>query len=155
MKYLLMIVTALAMIGTATATSRVADAVVAADAARRPLLREIAQGLSNRKLAGEKPAEVFRIFNMLKTFLTFILVATIGSALLAQTPTPTPESAIYLRNAPEVVRDHPGKCPKCGMELVPGLKKGNIQHRTSNIQHRMQRRFTLTERRDELPVVRS
>src|SRR5262249_59847712 len=32
---------------------------------------------------------------------------------------------------PEVITDHPGNCPKCGMKLVP-LKHG--EHRTSNVQ---------------------
>jgi hypothetical protein len=48
---------------------------------------------------------------------------------------------------PEVVADHPGKCPKCGMELVPLKAKSkhrthstssgqaNIQHPTSNSEH--------------------
>src|SRR4029077_15064814 len=32
---------------------------------------------------------------------------------------------------PEVITDHPGNCPKCGMKLVP-LKEG--ERRTSNVQ---------------------
>src|SRR5262249_45416527 len=33
---------------------------------------------------------------------------------------------------PEVITNHPGNCPKCGMKLVP-IKQS--EHRTSNIQH--------------------
>jgi hypothetical protein len=58
---------------------------------------------------------------MLKTFLAFILITTIGSALLAQTPKPEISQYTCVMH-PEVVQDHPGKCPKCGMELVPVKK---------------------------------
>jgi len=38
---------------------------------------------------------------------------------------------------PEVITDHPGNCPKCGMKLVPIKEQkrstSNIEHRTSNI----------------------
>jgi hypothetical protein len=38
---------------------------------------------------------------------------------------------------PEVVMDHPGNCPKCGMKLVPMKEKkrstSNIEHPTSNV----------------------
>ena len=38
---------------------------------------------------------------------------------------------------PEVITDHPGNCPKCGMKLVPLKEKkrrtSNIQRSTSNI----------------------
>ena len=42
---------------------------------------------------------------------------------------------------PEVITDHPGNCPKCGMKLVPLKENGtpNVQrptHPTSNIEHR-------------------
>jgi Heavy metal binding domain len=65
---------------------------------------------------------------MLKKFLTLILIVTIGSALLAQTPKPEATQYTCVTH-PEVVRDHPGKCPKCGMKLVP-VKKGT-KHPTS------------------------
>ena len=32
---------------------------------------------------------------------------------------------------PEVITDHPGNCPKCGMKLVPVKEK---KRRTSNVQ---------------------
>jgi len=69
---------------------------------------------------------------MLKFFLTFILIATITSALMAQTPKPEATQYTCVMH-PEVVQDHPGKCPKCGMELVPA--KTNNKHPTSNTEH--------------------
>src|SRR5213082_1749923 len=40
---------------------------------------------------------------------------------------------------PEVITDHPGNCPKCGMKLVPIKEKKrrtpNVQRSTSNIEH--------------------
>src|SRR5438874_8571126 len=65
---------------------------------------------------------------MLKFFLTFILIATITSALLAQTPKPEAMHYTCVMH-PEVLQDHPGKCPKCGMELVP-MKKPSDAHET-------------------------
>src|SRR5437870_13483266 len=70
---------------------------------------------------------------MLKKFLALILVAIITSALLAQTPKPEVTQYTCVMH-PEVLQDHPGKCPKCGMELVPVKKDG--KHRTPNIEHR-------------------
>src|SRR5438067_13076053 len=71
---------------------------------------------------------------MLKKFLTLILIVTIGSALLAQTPKPETTQYTCVMH-PEVVQDHPGKCPKCGMELVPVRKQR--KRRTPNVEHRM------------------
>ena len=76
---------------------------------------------------------------MLKEFLTLILIVTIGPALLAQNPKPEATHYTCVMH-PEVVQDHPGKCPKCGMELVP-VKK-DTKHRTPNIERRTKRRFT-------------
>src|SRR5438067_9103839 len=87
---------------------------------------------------------------MLKKFLTLILIVTIGSALLAQTPKPETTQYTCVMH-PEVVRDHPGKCPKCGMELVPVKKDrkhpSNTEHLTPkseavnrNAQHDMEGR---------------
>src|SRR5947199_3677807 len=69
---------------------------------------------------------------MLRFLLTFILVA-ITSALLAQAPKPQATQYTCVMH-PEVIQDHPGKCPKCGMELVPMEKER--KHPTSNIEHR-------------------
>src|SRR5690242_17776778 len=42
---------------------------------------------------------------------------------------------------PEVITDHPGNCPKCGMKLVPLAEKkrstSNVQRPTSNSEHAM------------------
>jgi hypothetical protein len=93
---------------------------------RRPLLRQISAGKLSEASAGEKPAEVFRISSNAQIFLNFILIATITSALVAQTPKPEATQYTCVMH-PEVVQDHPGKCPKCGMELVPAKT-----NRTSN-----------------------
>jgi hypothetical protein len=69
---------------------------------------------------------------MLKKILTLISTITIGSALLAQTSKPEVTQYTCAMH-PEVVQDHPGKCPKCGMELVPA--KTNNKHPTSNTGH--------------------
>src|SRR6184192_4022749 len=65
---------------------------------------------------------------MLKFFLTFVLIATITFPLVAQTPKPEATQYTCVMH-PEVVQDHPGKCPECGMELVP-IKKSNAKHST-------------------------
>jgi hypothetical protein len=88
---------------------------------------------------------------MIKFFLTFILIATITSALVAQTPKPEATQYTCVMH-PKVVQDHPGKCPKCGMELVPA--KTNNEHPTNT--DPSQRRLTETPNtiwRDELRLV--
>src|SRR5438045_9059760 len=62
---------------------------------------------------------------MFKKFLTLILIVTIGSALLAQTPKPQTTQYTCVMH-PEVVQGHPGKCPKCAMELGR-VKKSNAK----------------------------
>src|SRR6266540_4038717 len=37
---------------------------------------------------------------------------------------------------PEVVMDHPGNCPKCGMKLVPIKQTPDVQRPTSNVELR-------------------
>src|SRR5437763_11137952 len=71
---------------------------------------------------------------MLRFLLTFILVPTITSALLAQAPKPEATQYTCVMH-PEVIQDHPGRCPKCGMELVP-IKEDHRKHRISNVEHR-------------------
>jgi hypothetical protein len=46
---------------------------------------------------------------MIKFFLTFILIATITSALVAQTPKPEATQYTCVMH-PKFVKDHPGKC---------------------------------------------
>src|SRR5438309_4221947 len=70
---------------------------------------------------------------MLKKILTLILIATSGFTLPAQTSKPEATQYTCVMH-PEVIRDHPGKCPKCGMELVPVTE--DKKHRTSNTEHR-------------------
>ena len=53
---------------------------------------------------------------MLRKILTLISTITICSALLAQTSKPEVTQYTCAMH-PEVVQDHPGKCPKCGMDL--------------------------------------
>ena len=75
---------------------------------------------------------------MLKKFFILVLITTIHSALLAQTATPTLQKRHYTCVIhPEVMQDHPGNCPKCGMELVPVEEQKkrpthNAQHPTPN-----------------------
>jgi hypothetical protein len=48
--------------------------------------------------------------------------ASSGGKQAAPKPAPKPEKAAQKYTCPmhpEVVEDHPGKCPKCGMDLVP------------------------------------
>ncbi|PYK76885.1 MAG: hypothetical protein DME37_13575, partial [Verrucomicrobia bacterium] len=68
---------------------------------------------------------------MLRFLLTFILVA-ITSALLAQAPKPEATQYTCVMH-PEVIQDHPGRCPKCGMELV--TKTEDRKHPTPNVEH--------------------
>ena len=113
------------------AAAGVAPAATAALGKRRESYRRPPPE-KNRRRYSASPA-------MLKFFLTFILIASITSALLAQTAKPEATHYTCVMH-PEVVQDHPGKCPKCGMELVPVKKQkkhrtSNTEHPTPNIQH--------------------
>src|SRR5438874_1217125 len=74
---------------------------------------------------------------MLKKFLILVLITTINSALLAQTVTSLAQNTATERQQytcvmhPEVIQNHPGKCPKCGMELVP-VNKGKKRPTSKN-----------------------
>src|SRR5689334_3729177 len=71
---------------------------------------------------------------MVKNFLVLVLITTIHSMLLGETVTPTPQKTQYTCVAhPEVMQGHPGRCPKCGMELVPA--KIEAIHRTAPAEH--------------------
>ena len=49
---------------------------------------------------------------------------------------------------PEVITDHPGNCPKCGMKLVPIKEEApNVQRSTSNIVRRPEVRDSSPRRR--------
>jgi hypothetical protein len=68
---------------------------------------------------------------MRKKFLVLVLITTVSLALRAQTAfraqtttrlaqtTATERQQYTCVMHPEVIQDHPGKCPKCGMKLVP------------------------------------
>src|SRR4030095_2689904 len=72
---------------------------------------------------------------MLRKSFIIILTTTISSALLGQTPTSTPKPRQYTCVMhPEAVQDRPGKCPKCGMDLVP--VEEDKKHRTPNTEDR-------------------
>ena len=53
----------------------------------------------------------------------------------APAPTASPARTLYTCPMhPEVVRNEPGKCPKCGMTLFRWTKTQNVERRTPNIQ---------------------
>jgi hypothetical protein len=68
---------------------------------------------------------------MFRKILFLVLIATINYSLLAQMTTGISQVTQYTCVMhPEVIQDHPGTCPKCGMELVP-LKEP--RHRPSKV----------------------
>src|SRR6266568_3793969 len=58
-------------------------------------------------------------FNMHKQILILIAAAITSAAINAMAnPSPSAQKYTCVMH-PEVVTDHPGNCPKCGMKLVP------------------------------------
>ena len=89
------------------------------------------------------PFSISTKINMRNKFLTLLLIATTCaiSAAPAQTaqspgvsasPSASPAQKYTCVMHHEVVMDHPGNCPKCGMKLVP--LKHNSKRSTSNVQ---------------------
>jgi hypothetical protein len=87
-----------------------------------------------------------QFFNLRTKILTLSILVTIcaTSAAFAQTaqsttvsqPAPAAKQKFVCPMHSEIVSDHPGKCPKCGMELVPKEESKpptpNVQRSTSN-----------------------
>src|SRR5437868_5491865 len=90
----------------------------------------------NRRRYSASPA-------MLKFFLTFILIATITSALVAQTPKPEATQYTCVMH-PEIVQDHWVNVPNAEWNWCRRRQITNTQHRTPNIQRPSQRRLTET-----------
>lgn len=74
----------------------------------------------------------------MKTIIMAVAILLAGTASFAQTKD---SSKVHMHNVrtgkhytctmhPEVVKDKPGKCPKCGMKLVAmkKMKKGDMKH---------------------------
>src|SRR6266566_9273970 len=87
-------------------------------------------------------------FNMHKQILILIAAAMTSAAINAMAnPSPTAQKYTCVMH-PEVVMDHPGNCPKCGMKLVPlkqnkrrisnsDKSRAGAQRPTSNSEHMM------------------
>src|SRR5205809_4105409 len=83
---------------------------------------------------------------MLKKILFLMSIATINHSLLAQMPTGISQVTQYTCVMhPEVIQDHPGKCPKCGMELV--AVKDATKHRISHVEHPTAKAAPTTDRK--------
>ncbi|MGI9115957.1 MAG: hypothetical protein DLM52_12785 [Chthoniobacterales bacterium] len=66
----------------------------------------------------------------MKTYISLFIAATFFATAIANAqPSPAPAQLQYTCVMhPEIVTSSPGKCPKCGMELVPVKKKPELQH---------------------------
>src|SRR5947207_14593950 len=74
--------------------------------------------------------DFFQESKMKKEFLLILaVIATFGGAQLSAEPT---KQKYTCPMHPEVVMDAPGKCPKCGMTLVP--VKREKKRPTANVQ---------------------
>src|ERR1043166_321350 len=68
---------------------------------------------------------------MTKYLLIFVCAMSLGASVIFATPPPLQFTCLM---HPDVVMDHPGNCPKCGMKLVP-IRSG--KRPTSNLQRPM------------------
>src|SRR5213082_3680142 len=76
-----------------------------------------------------------------KHILTLISAITLGTSVAVAQMQEQAKQKYTCVMHPEVVMDHPGNCPKCGMKLVP-LKReerrmSNAERPTSNSEHMM------------------
>ena len=71
---------------------------------------------------------------MTKYLLILVCAMSLGASVIFATPPPQFTCGMH----PDVVMDHPGNCPKCGMKLVPVRRKktSNAQRPTSNAELR-------------------
>jgi hypothetical protein len=80
--------------------------------------------------------------------LASMMTIAVSAAFAEATPTPTASPPAHHAQRytcsmhPEIVRDEPGQCPKCGMTLVPMKEERkrstpNAQHPTSKSEHAM------------------
>jgi hypothetical protein len=70
--------------------------------------------------------------------ILILIAAAMTCAAINAPANPSPSSSASSQKYicvmhPEVVMDHPGNCPKCGMKLVP--LNGSSKRSTSNVQH--------------------
>src|SRR3979490_2156680 len=56
---------------------------------------------------------------MTKYLLILVCAMSLGASVIFATPPPQFTCGMH----PDVVMDHPGNCPKCGMKLVPVTKR--------------------------------
>src|SRR2546425_6725468 len=66
---------------------------------------------------------------------TAVMAQTMQSQNISASPSASPSQKYTCPMHPDVVMNHPGKCPKCGMTLVPLKEKKKTQ--TPNSEHAM------------------
>jgi hypothetical protein len=93
---------------------------------------------SRRLPHNPKPIYRIKLFKMrnriLQLFVGALICATV-TAFAEPPPTASPTQKYTCVMHPEVVQDHPGNCPKCGMKLVP--VKSDSKRPTPNAEHPM------------------